>query len=149
MATKIWVGVMSALTLVWVFSFAGRGLILLQEPDPVAKALGFGILVLPVFALWSIFTELRFGFRAQKLAERLYRNGSGELNLEYRPSGKPTEESAKREFDRISSLLAANESWQLWFQLGQAYEANGDRKRARAAIRKAIALANDAQAAQS
>lgn len=142
MATKIWVGVMSALTLVWVFSFAGRGLILLQEPDLIAKLLGVGILVLPVFALWSIFSELRFGFRAQKLAERLYRQGYGELNLEYRASGKATTESAQREFERISALLEQGESWQLWFQLGQAYEANGDRKRARAAIRKAISLAN-------
>lgn len=143
MATKIWVGVMSALTMVWVLSFAGRGLILLQEPDLIARMLGAGILVLPVFALWSIFSELRFGFRAQKLAERLYRQGHGELNLEYRASGKATAESAQREFERISALLEQGESWQLWFQLGQAYEANGDRKRARAAIRKAIALANN------
>lgn len=145
MATKIWVGVMSALTLVWVFSLAGRGVILLQEPDLVAKAMGFAILVLPVFAIWSVFSELRFGFRAQRLAEKLHAEGYGGLALEYRASGKATEESAKREFDRISAELNQQESWQLWFQLGQSYEASGDRKRARAAIRKAIALANDAK----
>jgi len=33
MSTKIWVAVMSALTLVWVFSLAGRGWILFQEPS--------------------------------------------------------------------------------------------------------------------
>jgi tetratricopeptide (TPR) repeat protein len=143
MATKIWVGVMSALTLVWVFSLAGRGVILLQEPDLVAKAMGIAILVLPAFAIWSVYSELRFGFRAQRLAERLQAEGFGELQLEYKASGKATEESAKREFDRVSAALNQNESWQLWFQLGQGYEASGDRKRARAAIRKAIALANN------
>jgi hypothetical protein len=145
MATKIWVGVMSALTLVWVFSLAGRGLILLQESNWVAKIMGVAILVLPVFAIWSIASELRFGLWAQRLAERLIAEGHAGLALEYRASGKATEESAKREFERISQELNQQESWQLWFQLGQSYEANGDRKRARAAIRKAISLANDAQ----
>ncbi len=145
MATKIWVGVMSALTLLWVVLLAGRGVILLQEPGAIAKVMGIAILVLPVFAIWSVFSELRFGFRAQRLAERLDGEGVADLALEYRASGKATTETAEREFERLSAELAASESWQLWFQLGQAYEANGDRKRARAAIRKAIALANDSQ----
>ncbi|MDP4756560.1 MAG: tetratricopeptide repeat protein [Aquiluna sp.] len=148
MATKIWVGVMSALTLLWVFSLAGRGLILLQEPDPIAQIMGLAILVLPVFAVWSIFSELRFGFRAQKLGERLEALGVPDLQLEFRASGKATKESAQSEFERVSQALSQGESWQLWFQLGQAYEANGDRKRARSAIRKAIALANDSESSQ-
>ena len=148
MATKIWVGVMSALTLLWVFSLAGRGLILLQEPDPIAQIMGLAILVLPVFAVWSIFSELRFGFRAQKLGERLEVQRVPDLQLGYRASGKATTESAQREFERVSQALSQGESWQLWFQLGQAYEANGDRKRARSAIRKAIALANDSESSQ-
>jgi hypothetical protein len=148
MATKIWVGVMSALTLLWVFSLAGRGLILLQEPDPVAQIMGLAILVLPVFAVWSIFSELRFGIRAQKLGERLVAEGVSDLSLEYRASGKATKESAQREFDRVSQALSQGESWQLWFQLGQAYDANGDRKRARSAIRRAIALANESESSK-
>ncbi len=148
MATKIWVGVMSALTLLWVFSLAGRGLILLQEPDPIAQIMGLAILVLPVFAVWSIFSELRFGFRAQKLGERLEALGVPDLQLEFRASGKATKESAQSAFERVSQVLTQGESWQLWFQLGQAYEANGDRKRARSAIRRAIALANDSESSQ-
>lgn len=148
MATKIWVGVMSALTLLWVFSLAGRGMILLREPDPIAQIMGIAILVLPVFALWSIFSELRFGFRAQKLGARLDAQGVPDLNLEFRASGKATKESARREFEKVSQALSEGESWQLWFQLGQAYEANGDRKRARSAIRKAIALANNSESSK-
>lgn len=148
MATKIWVGVMSALTILWVLLFAGRGLILLQEPGLLAKAMGIGILVLPVFAIWSVFSELRFGFQAQKLAQQLHAQGYAELDLVYRASGKATKESAQKEFERISRELEIDQSWQLWFQLGQAYEANGDRKRARAAIRKSIALANNPESSQ-
>jgi hypothetical protein len=91
-----------------------------------------------------VFSELQFGFRAQKLAEQLQTQGYFGPELDYRPSGKASKESAQKEFERISAGLQLGETWQLWFQLGQAYEASGDRKRARAAIRKAIALANNA-----
>ena len=149
MGIKIWVVVMSALALLYVFLLLGRGVILIQEPSWAAKVMGFGILVLPLFALWSIFSELRFGLGAQRLAERLHDEGVPELALEFRPSGKATKDSAAKEFERVSAELNQNETWQLWFQLGQSYDANGDRRRARAAIRKAIALANNPNAPQA
>jgi Flp pilus assembly protein TadD len=33
------------------------------------------------------------------------------------------------------------EEWRAWLRLGLAYDASGDRRRARAAVRRAIALA--------
>lgn len=134
---------MSALTLVFVLLLFGRGLVLLQEPNLSIQLMGVAILVLPLFAIWSIAVELRFGFRAQKLAQLLASQEFPELSVELRPSGKATKDSAAREFARISEEIQANESWQLWFRLGEAYDANGDRKRARQSIRKAIALANN------
>ena len=143
MATKIWVVFMSVLTLTYVALLFGRGVVLIQDPNLIAKAMGLGILVLPIFACWSIFSELRFGLRSETLAKRLEAEDFPRLNLEYRPSGRATKDSAKSEFERISAQLQAGESWQLWLQLGQAYEASGDRRRARSAIRKAIALSNN------
>lgn len=144
MTTKIWVGVMSALTLVFVLLLAGRGLVLVQEPSALSKIFGIAILVFPVFAIWSIAAELRFGINAQKLATKLAQENFPELEVELRPSGKATKESAANAFERIRAELEKQESWQLWFRLGEAYDASGDRKRARSAIRKAIALANNA-----
>lgn len=149
MGIKVWVVVMSALALLYVFLLLGRGVILIQEPGLAAKAMGVGILVLPLFALWSIFSELRFGLQAQRLAERLHAEGVPELALEFRASGRATKDSAAREFERVSAELNKTETWQLWFQLGQSYDANGDRRRARAAIRKAIVLANNPNSSQS
>ena len=149
MGIKIWVVVISALALLYVFLLLGRGVILIQEPSWTAKVMGVGILVLPLFALWSIFSELRFGLGAQRLAERLHAEGVPEQALEFRPSGRATKDSAAKEFERVSAELNQNETWQLWFQLGQSYDANGDRRRARAAIRKAIALANNPNAPQA
>ena len=143
MTTKIWVALMSVLTLVFVVLLFGRGVVLLAEPNLSIQLMGLAIIVLPVFAIWSIVVELRFGFRAQKLAKRLADEGFPELAVELRPSGKATKESAASEFSRISAEIQAEETWQLWFRLGEAYDANGDRKRARQSIRKAIALANN------
>jgi len=140
---------MSALTLLYVFLLFGRGIVLLQEPDPTVKIFGLAILVLPLFALWSIFSEIRFGIQSEALAKRLDTQGGPELNLDYRPSGRATKDSAEREFLRISEELKSNESWELWFQLGQSYEASGDRRRARSAVRKSIALANHAKSSKS
>ena len=133
---------MSALTLVFVFMLFGRGLVLLQDPNVSVKLMGIAILILPVFAVWSIFVEVRFGINSQRLAKRLQAEGRPSLDLEFRPSGKATKESADREFERVKAELS-EDSWQDWFVLGEAYDAAGDRRRARAAIRKAIALANN------
>ena len=143
MTTKIWVALMSVLTLVFVVLLFGRGVVLLAEPNLSIQLMGLAIIVLPVFAIWSIVVELRFGFRAQKLAKRLADEGFPQLAVELRPSGKATKESAASEFSRISAEIQAEETWQLWFRLGEAYDANGDRKRARQSIRRAIALANN------
>lgn len=134
---------MSFLTLFFVAMLFGRGVVLIQDPAPEIKLMGVAIMVLPVFALWSIAVEVRFGFSSQRLAKLLVQENFPELQVELRPSGKATKDSAKAEFERISAEIQAVESWQLWFRLGEAYDANGDRKRARMAIRKAIALANN------
>jgi tetratricopeptide (TPR) repeat protein len=148
MITKIWVGLMLALTLFYVFSLIGRGIILLREPSLIAIAMGLGILILPLVALWALFAELQFGLKAQRLGRRLVELEIPGLDLDLRPSGRATKESAKQELERIQQALTDGESagqtdWTLWFQLGEAYEAHGERKLARSAIRQAISLANN------
>jgi len=144
MITKIWVGLMLALALFYVLTLLGRGIILLQEPRPIAIAMGLAILVLPLVALWALFAELQFGLKAQRLGRRLVSLDIPGLDLELRPSGRATKESASKELERIQQALAAEgNNWTLWFQLGEAYDAAGERKNARAAIRQAISLANN------
>lgn len=56
------------------------------------------------------------------------------------PSGRPVREDADAAFPRYhAEVVATPESWQSWMRLGIVYDACGDRKRARAAIREAIA----------
>jgi len=148
MITKIWVGLMLALTLFYVLTLLGRGIILLQEPSLIAIAMGLAILVLPLVALWALFAELQFGLKAQRLSRRLIALDIPGLDLDLRASGRATKDSANKELERIQDAVTKDpKNWSLWFQLGEAHDAAGERKNARAAIRKAIQLANDPDSA--
>ena len=148
MITKIWVGLMLALTLFYVLTLLGRGIILLQESSLIAIAMGLAILVLPLVALWALFAELQFGLKAQRLSRRLIALDIPGLDLDLRASGRATKDSANKELERIQDAVNRDpENWSLWFQLGEAHDAVGERKNARAAIRKAILLANNPDSA--
>jgi tetratricopeptide (TPR) repeat protein len=128
------------LTLVWERSIA-----LVNSPQPIAVAIGSLMLFLPVVAAWGIFLELRFGLRIEKLGEILKKeNAWPRFEFELRPSGRPTRESAEAIFGKYQKLVENDESnWRVWFALGLAYDAAGDRARARKAMRSAIALSRN------
>lgn len=144
MSAKIWALVMTALAVIYVVLLGQKAILLIMDQDLVAKAMGFALLVLPIVAAWAILTEVKFGIDAERLART---NSLPPLDLELRPSGRATKESALIEFERIKALVSHDEqNWELWFRLGECYDASGDRKLARKAIRKAIKLANDSKA---
>jgi cytochrome c-type biogenesis protein CcmH/NrfG len=100
------------------------------------------MLFLPAVAFWGIFMELRFGLRIEKLGDQLKKeNAWPQFPFELRPSGRPTKESAQEVFELFRQNVEADETnWKAWFALGLAYDAAGDRARARKAMRQAITL---------
>lgn len=144
MSAKIWALVMTALAVIYVVLLGQKAVLLILDENWVAKAMGLALLILPLVAAWAILTEVRFGIDAERLAKT---NSLPELQLELRPSGRATKESAQLEFERIKLLVSQDlENWELWFRLGECYDASGDRKLARKSIRKAIKLANNSKA---
>ncbi len=144
MSAKIWALVMTALAVIYVVLLGQKAVLLILDDNWVAKAMGLALLVLPIVAAWAILTEVKFGIDAERLAKT---NSLPELQLELRPSGRATKESAQVEFERIKLLVSQDlENWELWFRLGECYDASGDRKFARKSIRKAIKLANNSKA---
>lgn len=140
MSTKIWIGVMSALSILYLGLMLQRGIVLILDPNLLVKILGLALLLLPLFAFWAIAKEIGFGISSERIARKIPEASFSDLGLEYRPSGRATKESAEVAFERLRAILDTDESWQNWFLLGVVYEANGDRRRARSAIRKAIEL---------
>lgn len=136
---------MTAFALTYVFLLGGRALTMLAEPNPVAIAMGVGMLVFPLFAIWAILREIKFGIDAEKITKRALSIELPELELVLRPSGRATKESAALAFDSVKQNFDESQ-WTQWLLLSEAYEASGDRKRARESMRKAISLANQAEA---
>ena len=133
---------MALLTLIYTALLANTGITLLLLYEPVAKIMGFFILVFPVLASWLIIREFVFGVQIERFATIVESQGKWpHFDFELRPSGRPTRESADRVFASFAKNAQQNpESAFAWFSLGLAYDAAGDRPRARKAMRKALAL---------
>jgi len=142
MTAKIGVGLTAALLLLYLVLTAGRSLELILSGEPVAAVIGVASLGLPVLGVWALGRELLFGLASQRLITRM--EAEDELpaeELPLRPSGRPVREAADADFPRWAEAVAENpESWRDWMRLGFAYDASGDRRRARSAIRTAIRL---------
>ena len=134
--------VMTALVIMYLVLVAERSIALVNSGNVVAIAIGAGMLFLPAIALWGIFMELRFGLRIEKLGKVLMaENAWPRFEFELRPSGRPTKESAQKVFGIYQREVEQEETnWRKWFALGLAYDAAGDRARARKAMREAISL---------
>ena len=152
MRTKIGALVMAALCAVYIVLLGNKGILFITSGHLAGVVMGTVLLVLPVVGLVGIGAELLFGVRLERLGKTLVeRQAYPVFDFELRPSGRPTRESADAEFERLSYEVQADpENWSGWYALGIAYDAAGDRRRARVAMRKAIKLAraNDASALQ-
>ena len=131
---------MAALLVVYMALVLQHAVLFIGTGNPVGIGIGLALLILPVVGAWALYRELMFGFRTQKLVGIL--RDTDELpvdDLPKRPSGRPYRAAADAEFDTYRIEVEAQpESWQAWFRLGLAYDASGDRKRARRALRQAI-----------
>lgn len=147
MLTKLWLAVMVAITLLYAFLLFERGIVLLQDGQPVAVIMGVAILVFPLLALATIFFEIRFGLRLAKLEKLFLASGMESPGYELRPSGRAEPESGKQIFEQLKAALEKDEqNFLLWYLLADAYDKLGDRKRARQAARQAISRAKQAHA---
>lgn len=133
---------MAVLLLVYLVLVTQRAIMLVLTGEPVGIAMGVALIVLPFIAAWAIGRELLFGARTERLVRQLDAEGALPVeDLPTRASGRPLRDAADEEFPRYRAEVEAEpESWRAWFRLGLAYDASGDRRRAREALRQAIRL---------
>jgi cytochrome c-type biogenesis protein CcmH/NrfG len=144
MTGKRMAALMAVLLGVYLVFAATRGLDFIRAGGAVPVLLGVSVLVLPLLGVWMLWREWRFGRATQQLGSELAARGALPVDdLPRRPSGRPVREAADARFAEARARVeAAPESWERWFELAVAYDASGDRKRARSAMRRAIALHN-------
>lgn len=138
---KLGAVVMAVLLGVYLVLAGWRAVQFVQTGEPVAVVMGVALIVLPVLAAWAIWRELQFGARSQRLVRQLEAEGALDLGMPLRPSGRPERAAADDAFPAFRSAVEAEpDSWRAWLRLGLAYDAAGDRRRARRAVRRAIEL---------
>jgi len=134
--------VLVAVLVVYLALVGYRGVLLLASGDPLQVVLGVGVLLLPVVGVYVVWREVAFGFATQRLARELDAAGGWPHERpRAMPSGRPDRAAADALFEeRRAEVEAAPEDWRAWFRLALAYDDARDRRRAREAMRRAIAL---------
>jgi hypothetical protein len=143
---------MSARTVSWILAaavgvylvFAAlRAWALISTGQPVPILLGISVLVLPLIGVWVLWRELAFGQSTQRLGQRLaVEGGLPSDDLPRTPSGRFDKAAADARFAEYEAAVRADPGdWRCWYRLAMGYDDARDRKRARAAMREAIALA--------
>ncbi|MDJ0317730.1 MULTISPECIES: hypothetical protein [Arthrobacter] len=140
--TKIWVALICLLLVFYMVVMMQRAVLLIGDSDWIAKLLGVSYFVIPLVAGWALISEVRFGAKTEQMAKILEAEGGlPEDNLPRTPGGRIVRGAADEEFEKYKLEAEAEpEDWRSWFRLSCAYDAAGDRKRARKAMRDAIAL---------
>jgi hypothetical protein len=139
---RVVAAVLVAVLAVYLLLVGHRGVVLVASGEPLQVTLGLGVLVLPVIGAYVAWREVQFGLATQRLARELDAAGRWPSDeLPRMPSGRPDRDAADAVFEvRRHEVDATPDDWQAWFRLALAYDDARDRKRARAAMRRAIAL---------
>ena len=131
---------MAVLLVVYIVLIGARAVAFIATGLAVGIAIGVALFVIAAIGALLLVLEFRFGLRITRLGARLEREGAAPDDVvEVRPSGRPTRAAADELFPRYRAAVeAAPDDWRAWYRLGVVYDAAGDRKRARAAMRTAL-----------
>lgn len=142
---------MTSRTLSWILSaavvvymvFAGmRAWELVRTGEPALVVFGVSVVIIPAIGAWVLWRELDFGLRTQRLGRELGAEGGLPVDdLPRAPSGRPEKDAADARFAEYERQVRDSpDDWRCWFRLAVGYDDARDRKRARAAMRRAIDL---------
>ncbi|HJQ48805.1 MAG TPA: tetratricopeptide repeat protein [Amycolatopsis sp.] len=134
---------LTAALVVYFVLLADRAIELLRTGSAAGAALGAAVLVLPLLGAWMVLATWRSGVRIQRLGQRLDEEGGlpDASDLPRRASGRVDRAAADAWFEqRRAELEQHPDDWRHWYRLAYAYDIAGDRRRARATMRKALEL---------
>ncbi|GIG38482.1 hypothetical protein [Cellulomonas phragmiteti] len=133
---------LTALLGIYVWLVALRAVQLVATGRAVGIVLGVALLVAPLLVLGLIVREWLLALDVQRMADTLAT--AGQLPVDDLPrsaSGRVDRAAAREAFGPYRDQVQADPGdWRGWYLLGFAYDAAGDRSRARAALRTASRL---------
>lgn len=134
--------VITVLFALYLVLLGQRAWLLLTSGTTSGVLLGIGVALVPLLCGWAVARELLFGRQTEVMARELDAEGGLPVDdLPRTPGGRVDRDAATEAFGRYrDETAAAPDDWRSWFRLGCAYDAAGDRRRARAAMRHAVQL---------
>lgn len=103
----------------------------------VGWGLALGVTILLALTVWVTWREVLFGMAAGRLAKRFRAEHGTAADPHGEEAGRRTEFEAAR--DALDDEETARD-WRAWFRLSLDYDALRDRRNARMALRRAIAV---------
>ncbi|WP_127782390.1 hypothetical protein [Rhodococcus sp. X156] len=131
-------------TLFYVGLVGYFGILLVLAGGVAAVAMGIAALIMVPLGVWLVWATVRNGMRNQELARRLHEEGGlpDTSSIPRRPSGRFERDAADAYFaERRTEYEADPENWRTSYRLAVAYDAAGDRGRARTTMKRALELA--------
>ncbi|GAA3811835.1 hypothetical protein [Cellulomonas soli] len=140
--------VLTALLAIYLFVVATRATALIRTGEPVGIVLGIAFWVLPLLVLGLVAKEWRLAIDVQRMADELADEGRLPVDdLPRSPGGRIDRAVATEAFDEARRRAEAEpDAWSSWYLLAFAYDAAGDRRRARESLRTASRLHRSAVA---
>lgn len=131
-----------ALLLLYAGFVVQRGVALLRSGEAIGVAIGLAALIIPLLVAWFLIREVAQARGLDRLTARLEAEGGLEVDdLPRSPGGRIDRAVAAERFGAARDAVAAEpDSWRAWYHLGWAYDAAGDRRHAREALRTAVRL---------
>lgn len=133
---------LTGLLALYVWIVASRATALVRTGEPVGIGLGIAFWVLPPLVIWLVAREWLLAIDVQRMADELA--AADELpidDLPRSPGGRIDRAAARAAFEPARELAEAEpDDWRSWYHLAFAYDAAGDRRRARESLRKASRL---------
>ncbi|QHT58222.1 hypothetical protein GXP71_04500 [Cellulomonas sp. H30R-01] len=133
---------MTGLLALYVWLVAVRATALVTSGEPVGVVLGVAFWVLPLLVVGLVAREWRLAVDVQRMADELA--DADELpvdTLPRSPGGRIDRAAAREAFEDARAVVDdAPDDWRSWYHLAFAYDAAGDRRRARESLRTASRL---------
>lgn len=115
---------------------------LIKTGQPLAVGIGIAVALVLVAIFYAIIKEWLMAGTVTKMSNELAEQGRLPVDdLPRSAGGRVDPETARSRFDELRAVVESDETnWGGWYNLAFGYDAAGDRKRARAALRTAARL---------
>ncbi|GAA2233771.1 hypothetical protein GCM10010401_02020 [Rarobacter faecitabidus] len=132
----------TVLLAIYLWAVTGSAIALIKTGEWHGIGIGVAVLALPVIVVFFVMRELMLASRVQAMANELARlDELPKDELPRSPGGRIDRKAADEAFLHVREVVAEDpENWKNWYNLAFAYEAAGDRSRARQSLRKAAAI---------